>query len=228
MTKPDSENEVITWKNILLSILACLIPTLIGLCLYNQLPDQVAVRYGVNGADDWRPKAMVIFLLPAILALFDAVVLVLSKPTIHQAATTPFIGKLLLTLIPVIGFVVMMVVYGASMTSGFPVESILFIALGIMMMVLGNLLPKVRRNSVLGVRTPWTQADPDNWIASNRFGGKCAILEGLLIIILGLIDPRHAWIGVLVSTILLVTLLPVAYSWNYARKHKNPSKGEQE
>lgn len=58
--------------------------------------------------------------------------------------------------------------------------NIIFIAAGIVMVVIGNFLPKCKLNSVIGLRTKWSAANEDVWFKCQRFGGVLFVVCGIL------------------------------------------------
>ena len=50
---------------------------------------------------------------------------------------------------------------------------------GVLMVALGNVLPKLPRNGLVGIRTPWTLADPAVWERTHRLGGYLLMAAGL-------------------------------------------------
>ena len=42
-------------------------------------------------------------------------------------------------------------------------------SLGALFVMLGLVMPRVRRNPWVGVRTPWTLASDENWARTHRF-----------------------------------------------------------
>jgi uncharacterized membrane protein len=53
-------------------------------------------------------------------------------------------------------------------------------ASGVLTIGLGNLLPKLPRNGLVGIRTPWTLADPGVWERTHRLGGYLVTAAGLV------------------------------------------------
>jgi uncharacterized membrane protein len=51
---------------------------------------------------------------------------------------------------------------------------------GMLMIALGNLMPKLPRNGLIGIRTPWTLADPTVWERTHRLGGYLCTIAGLV------------------------------------------------
>jgi uncharacterized membrane protein len=50
---------------------------------------------------------------------------------------------------------------------------------GLLMIALGNSLPKLPRNGLIGIRTPWTLADPSVWGRTHRLAGYLVTAAGL-------------------------------------------------
>jgi hypothetical protein len=49
-----------------------------------------------------------------------------------------------------------------------------------LMIALGNIMPKLPRNGLVGIRTPWTLDDPAVWERTHRLGGYLVTAAGLL------------------------------------------------
>ena len=49
---------------------------------------------------------------------------------------------------------------------------IMNVGFGLMFIVLGSFLPKIRRNRTMGIKVKWALENDDNWNATHRFGGK--------------------------------------------------------
>ena len=62
---------------------------------------------------------------------------------------------------------------------------------GLMFMVIGNYLPKVKQNNTIGIRVVWTLQDEENWSATHRFSGKIWVVSGILCMLCGLFCRKH-------------------------------------
>jgi len=51
---------------------------------------------------------------------------------------------------------------------------------GVLMIALGNVMPKLPRNGLIGIRTPWTMADPTVWERTHRLGGYLITAAGVV------------------------------------------------
>lgn len=92
--------------------------------------------------------------------------------------------------------------------------STMLVTMGLLLMWIGNALPKSRPGFFVGIRTPWTLIDTDNWIATHRFGGRSLMLAGLVVVVAALAplaaDRRSALV---LASVLIGALVPVAYSF---------------
>jgi len=79
------------------------------------------------------------------------------------------------------------------------------VGIGALLVVLGNIMPKMRRNALFGLRTKWSMANDNVWQKSQRFGGITSAIAGFTMIILALLIPG-IW-NVLVMTIVIVVWL---------------------
>lgn len=100
-----------------------------------------------------------------------------------------------------------------------PVNPVLII-IGLMLAVLGNILPKVPRNFFVGIRTPWAISDEENWHKTHRVGGKVFLLGGFLMILSGVVPLSGAVMASLAWLIMAVVLFPLVYSFVLYLKRK--------
>ena len=57
------------------------------------------------------------------------------------------------------------------------------IMIGLFQIVFGNIMPKLRRNSFIGLRTSWSMVNDDVWQKSQRFAGITSVIVGMIVII---------------------------------------------
>jgi uncharacterized membrane protein len=87
--------------------------------------------------------------------------------------------------------------------------------IGIAIVLLGNVLGKVRRNFWLGVRTPWTLASDRVWYATHRLAGKTMVAGGLVALVAALAGlPDYLGTG----AIIVGALVPVGFSLVYYKR----------
>lgn len=62
---------------------------------------------------------------------------------------------------------------------------------GVLFIVLGNVMGKIRPNYFAGIRTPWTLASVRSWDATHRLGGRVFAGAGVLLIAMAVV--RQEW-----------------------------------
>ncbi len=95
----------------------------------------------------------------------------------------------------------------------------MLVGIGALFAALGNVLPKSRPGFFVGIRTPWAIMDPDNWIATHRYGGRIMLASGLALIVLAVLPMQNESRASFVVAILLVMVTtPILYSFLYWRR----------
>ena len=199
-------------KLLLLTSVITLLPVFIGLFLWNQLPDSVATHCGLNNQPDgYSSKAFAVFGLPLILLAVHLVCVVATNIDPKSKDINKKIFRVLLWICPLVSLFVSTVIYGYSLGYDFDTSYLCGILIGVLYLVLGNFLPTVKPNYTIGFRIPWTLNDPDNWYHTHRFGGKCMVIGGIIMI---LTSPlQNMWI--LLAAAIVPCLLPAIYSYLY-------------
>lgn len=91
------------------------------------------------------------------------------------------------------------------------------VLIGILLIVMGNYMPKAKLNSLVGVRTPWSMKNDVIWAKSNRFGGMAGVFCGIMIIIETLMIKGLTSTLISIFIIILLGVTSTIYSY-YAYK----------
>ena len=100
------------------------------------------------------------------------------------------------------------------------------VALGVLLAAMGGLMPKARRNSVMGLRTQWSLSSDAVWQKSQRFGGICMAITGFCMLLLALFLPGRWSLPAAMALILLSLLLCTLASRRYYLAEKGPAADE--
>lgn len=187
---------------------------------YSDLPDPVPTHWNIQGdADGFTPKPWGAWLFPLItLGVFLLFKLV---PWIspHGFRMEPFlrivsIFKLTTVVFMfVVGITAILAARGSAIDPG----AIILPGVGVLLLVTGNYMGKLRKNFFIGIRTPWTLASDEVWARTHRLGGWTFVLAGLVMILTGLTGWPSMAITVAVVAV-LAALVPVIYSFVIYRK----------
>lgn len=183
----------------------------VTLALYSRLPDRVPIHFNVEGlADRWAPRAEGAFLLPGIclltwLLLRGGGVLLRGEARARfEASPRAAAAALLCALFAATQG-------GVLYASFYPERSqrgALLATVGLFLVVLGQLLPRLRRNPLLGVRTPWSLRSDEAWRLTHRFGGWALTLGGFACLVLAPASSPLAH-----AALLTALVAPLLYSF---------------
>ena len=81
-------------------------------------------------------------------------------------------------------------------------------------MVVGNLIGKIRRNKLSGVRTPWSLASDVSWSKSNRLGGWVLVLMGIAMIVT-VLATRSPIAVIWALSACAILMLPILFVYSY-------------
>jgi uncharacterized membrane protein len=91
------------------------------------------------------------------------------------------------------------------------------IGLGLLFIILGNYMPKVKTNYFIGIRTPWTLANETVWTRTHRFGGKVFFISGIIILV-SAFAPSSIRAVLLIASIVCIAVVPMVYSYAVYKK----------
>lgn len=109
---------------------------------------------------------------------------------------------------------------GESFLSTFAGEKLLTILCGSLLLVPGNILPKCRRNGMVGFRLPWTKYNDITWQKSNRFAGMMLVAAGALGIVSTVFAPKGYGMFLLSIYIMAAIVISTVRAWQVYREEK--------
>jgi hypothetical protein len=80
------------------------------------------------------------------------------------------------------------------------------ISIGVSLVVMGNVMPRVRPNWVAGLRTKRTLEDPQLWRSAHRAFGTALVASGLITVLVAVTAPRYGFLvglGAVVVSLLI-------------------------
>lgn len=192
------------------SLALFVIPFALNLVFYNQLPDVVPTHFDVHGqVDGTMPKFMGLFGMLFFLVVLHVFTCFVTVKDPKRNNIPDFMMNILFMICPVICIVIDMTIIYFGLGYSFDVSFVMNILVGVLLIVLGNYLPKVKRNYALGIKTSWALNSDENWVLTNRVGGYCFVVAGILYIVFGLLGFMTMGIAV----ILMACIIPGVYSY---------------
>ncbi|HPV14344.1 MAG TPA: SdpI family protein [Candidatus Cloacimonadota bacterium] len=103
-----------------------------------------------------------------------------------------------------------------------PGIKLILVLIGFLFVFLGNILPKVPKNTMIGIRTPWTIANELIWEKTHRLGGWLFVIGGLILIIKGLFLTGSSLLQTITTVLAFGCLLyPSLHSFILFKKSRN-------
>lgn len=93
-------------------------------------------------------------------------------------------------------------------------------AAGLMLVVVGNYLGKVRSNFFFGIRTPWTLSSARSWNRTHRLGGRLLVAVGLV----AAATPVFPWVGIVALAAGVPAVIVVLFIYSYLEWSRDPAK----
>ena len=215
------------WK-IIISSLVTLLPIVAGLILWDKLPDMVPSHWGPTGeVDAYSSKEFFVFGLPLLMLGLNLLCTIAAglDPKNKNHEGKPLI--LVYALIPALTILLSAVTYFAALELPIPVVNMVIAAFGLMIVVIGNYLPKCKQSYTIGIKISWTLNSEKNWVATHRMAGKLWVIAGALIILTALL-PAKLIIWFFIPILLASVIVPFVYSYIYYKKYDCKESGDED
>lgn len=191
------------------------------------LPDSVPMHFDINHqVDRWGSKYEML-ILPIIVLILGAVFIFvgkfLAKNEEHGNNNYNIFSTVSIAMLAIFNVINIGLIYIALKgienlsTGDIDFLRILVFMFGLLFIIIGNIVPKAKMNSMLGLRTKWSMSSEDAWKKSQRFGGYAAIIAGVLMIVESLIFSEMTTIIVMLCIIVVMAIVDTVYSY-YASK----------
>ena len=196
----------IDWKILIITSLICLIPIIFGVILYDQLPEQMAVHFGVNNEpNSFAPKEFALFGIPLLMFILQVFCCISSDFMEEKKQNKKYI-TIYKWIIPIIEMVVYltMLAYGAGIE--LDMRMIVCITLGIVFTLIGNYMPKTEPNKL---QMNYIRAD--FWKKIKRPAGYFFVIIGLAFIISAFLNSMVSLIllGIIIVAAILISIYSI-------------------
>ena len=170
-----------------LSILIILAPLAVGLLMLDRLTAATPTMHGyILFSVIFAPLFFLLLHIPCVL---------LTLRDCKRNAQSEKIVTLAVCILPAISIFFAATLFFVTSKESFVPYTFVYILLGALFILMGNYMPKARRNRLFGVKTVWTLSSDDIWTRTHRFTGKLGVIVGSLLMICALLPQ---------STVLLV------------------------
>ncbi len=206
-------------KTLIITSLIILLPAVVGLILWNRLPDVLPTHWGFSDeANGYSGKVFGVFGLPVTMLAVQWLLAFLSGFDRKSTEQNPKAYRVVFWIIPAISCIMGIVTYFIALDIDFKFTMLFSILFGLMFIGIGNYLPKVRQNFTMGIKLKPLLESEANWNATHRMAGKLWVVCGLIMFATAFL-PEIWFVIIMVAVILIAIIVPVVYAYRYKATH---------
>ena len=202
--------KFVKWKTFFVTSLVCLLPILLGICVWDKLPDSMAIHFDFNNnPDNFASKEFAVFALPVLMVILQFFCCFINDINSYKHGERKKFERVTKWIIPVMAIVLQSVIIGYALGIGLDTRIIAVLLVGVILIIIGNYLPKFDYVKDYNLNTEKARK-------INRFLGFESVIMGVLFILSAFLPP----ISSVICLILLIpyTVIGVIYGIKTARK----------
>ena len=171
------------------------------------LPDIVPTHFGISGNVDAYGSKNLLFVIPFVSFAF----IILSKTELQKNQMMYVFSMSLLFYVEII--------MGLSMKKpDLDIIALFFVGFGIIMILIGIILPSSETSIIVGIRTKWTLRSKEVWERTHLFARIIFIVAGVLVILSSLLLKGSIRFTVSFVIAIIAVLIPAVYSYFISEK----------
>ena len=196
-------------------------PFCVAALLWDKLPERMPIHWNAHGqVDGYAGKGFAAFFVPCLNIAMTALIFVLGlvDPRIRKyepETRAQLLRTVKLVRLAISGFLCVagLTVLAIGAGLAFDMSRVMWVGMSFLLLVIGNLMGKLRPNYFIGVRTPWTLESTDVWTKTHRLAGKVMVIGSLVVLAGSFVLPPvvQAWFAVV--TIVVIAFVPLIYSY---------------
>lgn len=174
---------------------------------YNKMPAELPIHWNFNNeVDAYGSKFKAMIGAPFILVAVNIFLCFMLDNDPKNRVQ----NNLLMTITKISLPIMMIVIYVITILYGLGREVntgvIISLLIGVLFIVIGNYIPKVKRNYTMGIKLPWTLNSDENWRRTHRIGGISFIIIGLTFFAYPFVKSEVLIFGVVIFAIAIPTI----------------------
>ncbi len=153
--------------------------------IFPAMPEIIPTHWGITGEiDAWSPKYWVFLfaglpLLMSLLSIFIPKIDPKKENYEKHWSTYRLIITLIIIFLILLHWIMVSTALGIWMAD---VAALVPGGIGVLFLIMGNYLPRIRHNYTIGIRLPWTLTNEIVWKKIHRLGGGLMMILGLTLL----------------------------------------------
>lgn len=187
--------KFVKWKILIVTCVVCLLPILLGVALWNELPESIAIHFDINNnPDNFAPKAFAVFGMPMLMVVLQVICCIINDVNAYKHGERKKFTAVTKSIVPFMSVVLQTLTLGYALGWNIDIRKFVCVIVGVILVVIGNYLPKFDYVKNADV-------DTEKARKINRFLGFETVVMGLLMIVSIFFPP-------VASVVCLVLLIP--------------------
>ncbi|MFF2291039.1 SdpI family protein [Peribacillus butanolivorans] len=211
---------------LILTSILCLLPLVFSLFVLEKLPDKIPIQWNLDGeVNTYGNTVLVAIGLPLLFFILNILVHVIVDNDPSNIKQVIVIKKVVSFILSLVSIIIVPSILLSALDYTINIIDIAVILVSVILIFVGNYLPKTRQNYSMGIRMPWTLNDSENWKKTHRFTGYLWTITGYVLLQANLFfmlvyknDPIKSTL--LIITILIISVCPLSYSFLLYKKSK--------
>ena len=210
-------------------IILMFLPLVAALAALPFLPDKIPAHYGFdNQVTRWGSKYEAL-LYPIATVLMGCYLLAMAKLAAKQEEQGEN-NKNIVIIAGILVLILFNVLNGYSLYTDFnrvenlssvplDINQLIFGVVGVLMIVVGNIMPKLRMNSLVGLRTHWSMKNEVTWKKCQRVGGISFIVGGIIIIGVCIAMKGISCLFTVLGILVILIVIDVYFTYRIAKRN---------
>ena len=197
-----------------LLLLAALAAAVVAGFLIIPAGTNLPVHWNIAGEPDWYlPREWALLIPAGVTALVWGIFAGVDRfARVEDREPGAYVASVALTALTalMVALTVMTILVGTGVATNM-VQAVA-VGLGLLLLVLGNAMPKSRPNAFAGIRMPTTLRSEVNWAATHRLGGWLMIAGAIVLLVAAFTVPASALVWWVIGCVIVPMLIASGYS----------------
>lgn len=197
-----------------------LLPLVMIAAVYRRLPAEVPMHWDLDGAVDYGAKAqlwVIAATAPVLEAMFCFLPKIDPKNKNYDKFGDAYLGIQLVTLL-LLAAMTGICITEALRPGTVNVSGVVCLLVSLLMVYLGNVMPRFRMNWYCGFKTPWALSSETVWTRTQRVAGRLLFAAGLIGAAGSFAPGDTAKFVLLLAPLVLACGLSTVMSWRFYRE----------
>lgn len=194
----------INWKILILTSFVCVLPMILGVAIYDKMPEQMPVHFNINNeVDRYASKNFALFGLPIIMLAMQIFACLISDISENKKGKEPKFIAIAKWIIPVLTIVIYIITIQVALGNLLDVRKWIMLVLSVIYILIGNYMPKVSYEQMKGKMHPMPR-DEKKYRKMIRKLGYTFVIFGFAMLASVFFKPAVSFVVVMSMIIVLL------------------------